>query len=59
MSLELKIFLSFLAVCFLAIVRFIHVERRRRVILREAWEEAKGPAAQDEDTKTWPPGGAN
>ena len=46
-----------IAVFIIAIVRFIHVERRRRVILREAWEDAKGPAAQDDDTKTWPPGG--
>ena len=30
------------------IVRFIHVERRRRAILREAWEDARGPAAQQE-----------
>ena len=44
-----------IAVFIIAIVRFVHVERRRRVILREAWEDAKGPAAQDEDTtKTWP-----
>ena len=44
-----------IAVFIIAIVRFIHVERRQRAILREAWEDAKGPAAQDEDTtKTWP-----
>ena len=39
------------------IVRFVHVERKRRAILREAWEDAKGPAAQDDDTKPYPPGG--
>ena len=34
---------------------FVHVERRRRAILREAWEDARGPAARDDDTtKTWP-----
>jgi hypothetical protein len=44
-----------IAVCVIAIVRFVHVERKRRRILREAWEDAKGPAAQDDDTtKTWP-----
>ena len=46
-----------IAVFVIAIVRFVHVERKRRAILREAWEDAKGPVARDDDTKTWPPGG--
>ena len=42
-------------VCAVAIARFVHVERKRRRILREAWEDAKGPAAQNDDsTKTLP-----